>query len=500
MAAEPYILIISWLIVLILFILLYQRNRQLTRLRQRLDAQQKHLSESQSRQARAEAANQAKNRYLSGISHELRTPLNVIMGYAQILERQTPVTDDNHRNFQLIRQNCQHLTHLIEGILEFSAIESGKLRVQSDITEFRPLLDHLIDMFSHQAQQKNLAFVSDLPEQLPQYIKTDSKRLQQILTNLLSNAIKFTPAGQVSLTVSYRNQVATFIIQDTGIGIKPADLQRIFQPFERIESADNQVPGTGLGLTITQLLAELLGGELSVTSNWQKGTTFTLKIMLSAQDMVKQTEQQELHPSVVSQPHSILLVDDIETHRELVRQLLAPLGFQLLEAGSADQARTLIKQQTIDLALLDVSMPGMDGWQLAQWVRDQGHDFPIIMLSANPRDNSPAHPGNHQAYLAKPLQINALLNQLNRLLHLDWSQNRQPDSQMNQDQSPIVLKYKDREKLLELLDIGHINGIKACVNELVNDGKISQQEADRLKSPLNRLNLTQFARLIDHDR
>jgi len=500
MSITPLILIILLAGLLTCGFLLWRQHRTLSGLRRRLQDCQQQINTSETEKQRAQAANQAKNRYLSGISHELRTPLNVIMGYAQILERQTTAADPNHRSYQLIRQNCQHLTHLIEGILEFSAIESGKLRVQSDITELRPLLHHLIDMFRHQAEQKNLTFTAELPDELPRYVKTDNKRLQQILTNLLSNAIKFTHQGGVTFRVSYRNQIATFVVSDTGIGIKSTDLQRIFQPFERIESTEFQVPGTGLGLTITQLLAELLGGELKVDSQWQQGTTFILKIMLSAQAVPRQQHSQELIPDVVDQAPTLLLVDDVNEHRELVRQLLQPLGFQLLEAESASQAQQILTTHEVDLALLDVSMPGMDGWQLAQWIRDQGHEFDIIMLSANPRDNSPQHPGNHQAYLAKPLQVDALLNQLDRLLQLDWQTSATTTQAAATSSGPIELRYKDRARLLDLLDIGHINGIKACVKELLEDGKISQQEADRLGEPLDRLNLTQFAQLIDHER
>lgn len=481
-------------------LLLWRQNRKMAGLKTRLQEYQLKISTSEAEKHRAQEANQAKNRYLSGISHELRTPLNVIMGYAQILERQTTSDDPNHRSYQLIRQNCQHLTHLIEGILEFSAIESGKLRVQSDITELRPLLNHLIDMFRHQAEQKNLSFTADLSDDLPRYVKTDSKRLQQILTNLLSNAIKFTRQGGVTFRVTYRNQIATCAISDTGIGIKADDLRRIFQPFERIESTEFQVPGTGLGLTITQLLAELLGGELKVDSQWQQGTTFTLKIMLSGQAVPNQDNHQQVIPGIVDKAPTLLLVDDVTEHRELVRQILQPLGFQLLEAGSAGQAQQLLDQHEVDLALLDVSMPGMDGWQLAQWIREQGHEFDIIMLSANPRDNSPQHPGHHQAYLAKPLQVDALLNQLNRLLKLDWHTSHSTSETTATSTQPIDLRYKDRARLLDLVDIGHINGIKACVKELLEDGKISQQEFDQLRQPLDRLNLTQFTQLIDHER
>jgi len=453
---------------------------------------------AQQAQADAEAANQAKSRYLSGISHELRTPLNVIMGYAQLLESQAKSNHPKLRSYQLIRQNCEHLTHLIEGLLEFSAIEAGKLTVQSDTFDIKQTINQLTHMFEPQAKQKGLAFKTSIAEHLPQFVKTDKKRLQQILNNLLSNAIKFTNHGKVELNVTYRNQVATFAIQDTGCGIEANDIERIFQPFERIESPQRQVSGTGLGLTITQLLAELLGAELTVHSTPQKGSLFTLKIMLSAQ--TSETHDNAIDIQPLNNSHqSILLVDDVSEHRELVYQILAPLGFDIKTANGAATAKEKIKKHPIDLAILDVAMPQENGWQLAEWIRANGYTFKIMMLSANPRDNNPQRHKHHQAYLSKPIQIQELLSQINQLLNLGWAQSIQPTNSAAVNQN-IKLRHKDKLAIAELADIGHVNGIQNYLENMYKSGQLTEPELVQLTQPLRQLNLKQFSQLIGHGK
>lgn len=459
---------------------------------------QQHLI-AEKAQSNAEAANLAKNKYLSGISHELRTPLNVIMGYAQLLENKATSDDPNQQSYHLIRKNCEHLTHLIEGILEFSAIESGKLKVQSDVIDLKQLLNQICHMFASQAAQKNLLFNSQIRNNIPQFVKTDPKRLKQILINLISNAIKFTNIGAVSFDVSYRNQVATLVIKDTGCGIETDDLERIFQPFERINSNTNNTVGTGLGLTIAKLLTELLGGELKVNSKVNYGSEFTLKLMLSAQPAAAMQNEFSVAPHGCNH-HKILIVDDIEEHRQLTQNILQPYGFEILKAKDVLSAKKLIGSHEFDLLLLDVAMPNEDGWSLAQWAREQGHSFKICMLSANPRDNDPQRHPHHQAYLAKPIQVNQLLTVISQLLNLDWQDTSKP-VEPTTAVTGLKLKRKDRLALTELMEIGHINGIENYLNVMHDKELLSRAEFEQLLEPIKQLNLTNFSHIIgNHDQ
>jgi signal transduction histidine kinase/purine-cytosine permease-like protein len=228
----------------------------------------------------AEAANLAKSRYLVSVSHEVRSPLNAIYGYAQLLERGSDIEPRDAA--RVIRTSCEHLTNLVEGLHDISQVESGVLRLSRDTVPFPAFLDQIVSMFRPQAAAKGLSFVFERPDRLPDHVHADEKRLRQVLINLLSNAVKFTDAGEVGLRVRYRSDLATFEVSDTGIGIAEADQSRIFEPFERgSTAAAYRRQGVGLGLSITNALVQIMGGEISVTSAPARGTRFTVRLMLS---------------------------------------------------------------------------------------------------------------------------------------------------------------------------------------------------------------------------
>jgi signal transduction histidine kinase/purine-cytosine permease-like protein len=259
-----------------------ESSRQNTLLLKEIDAHGKTDAELQRAKEKAEAANQAKSRYVVGLSHELRTPLNAVMGYAQILERDANMPENRRGSVQVIRRSAEHLSGLIDGLLDISKIEAGRLQVYSGEVNIQDFLDQIVDMFRLQAAAKGLEFRHERADALPVYVRTDEKRLRQILVNLLSNAIKFTASGFVQFDVGYRMQVATFTIEDSGSGIAHDDLPHIFEPFVRGEAEKNRfTPGLGLGLTITKLLTETLGGEITVTSEPGTGTRFQARLMLA---------------------------------------------------------------------------------------------------------------------------------------------------------------------------------------------------------------------------
>jgi signal transduction histidine kinase/CheY-like chemotaxis protein len=458
--------------------------------------------QSDSAKSDAIAANLAKNRYLSGISHELRTPLNVIMGYAQLLESQTTSEDVHHKKYTLIRHNCEHLAHLIEGILEFSAIEAGKLKVKLEIVNLHDLIKQIIMMFNNQAEHKGLKFISQIDPNLPKKVKTDHQRLQQIIINLLSNAIKFTDQGQIEFIISYKNQVATIKIKDSGCGIDTKDLTKIFEPFERIESHNKPVSGTGLGLPITKLLVDLLGGELTVSSNINQGSQFTVKMMLAS--LHHQDEVLVEHKIATNSPDSsknnhiqLLVVDDEPSQRSLILDLLQPQGFHVTGATDAFHAQQLLQQHTFSMIIIDVAMPGMDGWELAAWVHTQFPDVKIMMLSANPRDAETSSNLHHDVYLTKPVNLKLLLSNINQLLSLDAFDSQLIEPLVSQPEN-IKLSQKDTVALLNMIDIGHINGIEIYLANLLNDHLISAQQHQQLSWPIKQMNLNSFKTMVEH--
>jgi len=413
---------------------------------------------------KAEAANQAKSRYLSGISHELRTPLQTILGYSQLLGQDKSIPEKRRESINIIQRSGDHLAGLIEGLLDVSKIEAGKLEIRRDEMNFHELMSQMELMFAPQAREKNIDFIFNLPKKYPQFVIADEKRLRQILINLLSNAIKFTHQGSVSLALTYRNQVAEFTVSDTGIGIKPENIDKVFHPFERaLEKQARTVPGTGLGLTIVHLLTDIMGGEVTVESTLNKGSTFKVSLMLAPIDspLLEQTKDNTIIAYQGLQK-TIAVVDDQAAHRHLIRDLLTPLGFTIVEANDAHHCLSMVNSSYCDLFLLDVSMPGMNGIDLAKTLRRQKITQPIIMLSADAQEHLQIDDPNtaHDAYMVKPIKIHHLLEKIGRLLKLEWQYEKTPIAKID---APIhkqwaIPAHPYIMQLIAYADIGYAKG------------------------------------------
>ncbi len=450
-----------------------ESSRQNTLLLKEIAAHRKTDAALQNAKETAEAANRAKSRYVVGLSHELRTPLNAVLGYAQILERDETIPVPRQSAIKVIRRSADHLSGLIDGLLDISKIEAGRLQVFSNEVNIQDFLDQLIDMFAPQAAAKGLVFEHQRSHNLPLYVRTDEKRIRQILVNLLSNAIKFTDEGVVRFEVTYRSQVATFTVTDTGRGIAEKNLNRIYEPFQRGE-ADNirPQPGLGLGLTITKLLTNTLGGEIAVSSERDKGSIFKVRLMLSAIDRPNTAPAPERKIASYTGPRrTIVVVDDNEDHRELMREVLAPLDFVVLTAASGPACLTLIEGVRPDLFLVDISMPGMNGWQLVEKLRDAGQKAPILMLSANIGDAPAAGGEGHDDAIAKPVDITRLRDKLAMFLGLDWIY--ADDPRLLQPVVPMLKPaspgHAHLDELIQLCEIGYVRGIEAKLAELAGE-------------------------------
>ncbi|MGJ4939921.1 hybrid sensor histidine kinase/response regulator [Bradyrhizobium sp. HKCCYLS1011] len=475
-----------------------ETRRQTQLLIAEIEAHKRTDAELQRAKEVAESANLAKSRYVVGLSHELRSPLNAISGYAQLLEQDSSLSSKPRDQVRVVRRSADHLSGLIDGILDISKIEAGRLYLSRDEVRLSEFLDQLVGMFRLQASAKGVDFVFKRPTVLPLVVYADEKRLRQILINLLSNAIKFTQTGSVQFVVHYRSPVAEFEVIDTGPGIRPDDLERIFAPFERgALGASQPHTGTGLGLTISRLLAGVMGGDIKVTSQVGTGSTFRVKILLS--EVINPTRHAPVKAPVAGYQgprKTILVTDDDPVHRDLLREVLTPLGFILLSAPDGPSCLALAQHCQPDLFILDISMPGMDGWTVAETLRKGGHhQARILMTSASALEahGRPLAQPFHDSYLMKPIDIPRLLETIRQLLKLEWTYEADliavPYWRPETGSRP-PLKY-----LEELINLGRIGYIRAIQLKLDEIGTEHPEHADfvmQMRALIDRFDLDQY--------
>jgi signal transduction histidine kinase/purine-cytosine permease-like protein/ActR/RegA family two-component response regulator len=475
-----------------------ETRRQTALLMQEIDAHKRTDRELQRAKEVAESANLAKSRYVVGLSHELRSPLNAISGYAQLLEQDLSLLAKPRDQVRVVRRSADHLSGLIDGILDISKIEAGRLYLSRDEVRLSDFLDQLVGMFRLQAAAKGIDFVFKRPAVLPLVVYADEKRIRQILINLLSNAIKFTQRGSVHFVIHYRSPVAEFEVTDTGPGIQPDDLERIFAPFERgALGASQPQTGTGLGLTISRLLAGVMGGDIRVTSTVGTGSTFRMKILLSEVTNPKRIAPVDAPIFGYHGPRkTILVTDDDPTQRDLLREVLTPLGFILLSAPDGPTCLNLAQHCRPDLFLLDISMSGMDGWTVAETLRSTGHHHArILMVSASALEahGTPLAQPFHDGYLMKPIELPRLLELIGQTLKIEW--------QYESDSLPVSPWKPDSasrppvrhvEELISLGQMGYIRAIQLKLDEIGTDHPEHADFVSQMRSLVDRFDLDQY--------
>lgn len=390
------------------------------------------FEETEKAREAAESANQGKSQFLATMSHELRTPLNGILGYTQILRRDTAATDDQRAKLNIIEQSGEHLLLLINDILDLAKIEAGKIDLHKAEFYLPTFLHNINEIMRLRAEEKGIDFQFE-GEALPTAVYGDQKRLRQVLINLLGNAIKFTDKGRVTLliqTLEPETPSTTprfrFQIEDTGIGISPDDLPAIFDPFHQAGDKQHRAEGTGLGLAISHTLIELMDGELQVKSKPGEGSTFWFEIPMEVH-LGWQADTAVARPAIIGingTPPTILIVDNIPENRSLIVDLLSPLGFAVLEANNGHEAIEITKTLQPDVFIIDLFMPEMNGFELTHHIRNTPKikDAIIITTSADihqENQHKSALVGSN-AFIPKPLQINNLLSILQDHLELDW--------------------------------------------------------------------------------
>ncbi|MEL6603861.1 MAG: CHASE2 domain-containing protein [Cyanobacteria bacterium J06614_10] len=464
----------------------------------------------------ADAANQAKSDFLANMSHELRTPLNGILGYAQILERSSQLASNERKGVSIIRQCGTHLLTLINDILDLSKIEARKLELHNHDFGLLTFLEGVVEICRIRAEQKGLSFHCDFAPDLPAGVCADEKRLRQVLVNLLGNAIKFTDQGSVTLSVSLSeardentalsasesqdaSQKIRFQVEDTGVGMTPEQLEKIFLPFEQVGETDRKAAGTGLGLAISQRIAEMMGSPLQVSSRIGEGSIFWIEpdILLATNWVQEQTHGRKitgiesvgvnLEGVEDADPDEplLLIVDSRRENRQAIAQLLEPIGFSTVQAADSPTAVSMALSHRPAAIITELSLAGNDGLVLIKELRQQPETAKtaifVVSTHAFECDRQDSLMAGADAFLPKPIDVDQLLKTLEKHLKITWLYQRADDkndvttSAVGQDTNltqkgavaEIVPPSKEiLDNLYHLTMMGDLNGLTGMLSQL----------------------------------
>jgi CheY-like chemotaxis protein len=383
----------------------------------------------------AEIANSAKSIFLANMSHEIRTPMNAILGFSELMQQNTHLTEDDKKTLTIINTAGNNLLLLINNILDISKIEAGHNTLINNDFDLKELLTETEQTFKGLANKKDLSLELNIHKDIPRFIHSDQGKLRQVLTNLLSNAVKFTDHGGITLRARTENLVTNQIpdamlliieIEDTGFGIAPEEQAKVFAVFGQTTSGLQSSVGTGLGMVIAREYALLMGGDISFTSTINVGSIFRITIQIqAAKNSKKDDSDYEIIGFKPGQSNKkILVVDDIEDNRQLIQQALAPLGFNIIKASNGLEACSAIEQESPNLVLMDIRMPVMGGEEAIRRIKatERGIRIPIIAVSASVFKSERQDIINKGAddFLSKPFKRSQLLKIIGQHLNLDY--------------------------------------------------------------------------------
>lgn len=414
----------------------------------------------------ADTANRAKSEFLANMSHELRTPLNGVLGYAQILQRDKTASSKQQDGLSIIHQCGSHLLTLINDVLDISKIEAQKLELYPTDFHCERFLVGVREIFRIKAEQKEIGFSYQALNHLPTAIHADEKRLRQVLINLLGNAIKFTDTGSVTFKVGVVTHSPEFLhssdaqlqttdapllpflnkeneatipkirfqVEDTGIGMTPKQLEKIFLPFEQVGERSRKAEGTGLGLAITRQIVTMMGGEIKVESTYGTGSKFWFDLDIPEATDWTESEPYQFEQDVIGyqgKQQTILIVDDRWENRAVIVNLLAPLGFQVIEASHGQEGLDKARELIPDLIITDLSMPVMNGLEMTQRFRHSKEFEDVVIIASSASvfsfDRQQSREAGCNDFISKPVQARELFEQLQNYLGLSWIYETKPE-------------------------------------------------------------------------
>lgn len=477
-----------------------ESNHQTSLLQREIMLHEQTDAELQRARLVAEQANQAKSRFITGISHELRTPLNSILGYAQLMDNNTDVTPENKNAIKVILRSGEHLLSLIEGTLDIARIEGGKLQFDIKSLHFPEYIQQIVSMFELQATNKGLQFNYDISSDLPRVVRADHKRLSQILINIIGNAVKYTSQGSISLRFNHAREFLSIEVEDTGPGIKQSELDKIFEPFIR-GSAAQGIGGTGLGLTISKLLTELMGGVLHVESQVGKGTTFFIRLFLPsvrvAEDLPMLSNRMPV--GYKGPRRKLLVVDNEPVDRELLLNVLEPLGFGVREASGAECLRIYPEFQP-EIIFMDLAMPEMDGWETCHLIRNvHKSDVKIGIISANAFDKNLENSSGitDKDFILKPVNLFELISWIGERLDLQWIESKDELPEQKTLAEYTLPPAEVLNKLLEMINMGYLVGVRQLIQEMDETGLACEQFVTELRQMAEKFQLGAMKTFIE---